>query len=171
MTEPLLDSEDEERSRQAGFTEFGVAGMLAALGVFVLVETTQISQALTSSNPIGPRLFPVVIGCFLLVVAALLAVDIARGGHGDAEAGEDVDLAHGTDWATLMGLVAVVGAGGALIPVIGFPASGALLFFGTARLLGSRRLARDVLVSVAVPVLAFLIFTEALGVYLPAGPA
>ena len=47
---------------------------------------------------------------------------------------------------------------------------GVLLFFGAARLLGSRRLVRDVLVSVAVPVVAFLLFTQVLGVYLPAGP-
>lgn len=168
MTISALD--DTSVSKRAGLSEFGVAGLLAVLGVFVLYEAAQISKSLTQSNPLGPRTIPIAVGILLLVTAALLAVDIARGGRGEAEDAEDVDLSQGADWVTLLALVALFAATGQLISVIGFPASGVLLFFGVARLLGSRRLWLDVLVSVAVPVLAFLVFTRALGVYLPAGP-
>jgi putative tricarboxylic transport membrane protein len=155
---------------RAGLSEYVVVLVLAALGALVLVEARGISTALAGNNPISPRLVPYVVGTLLLVVSVLLAADIARGGRGEAEGGEDVDLDQGTDWLTLGAAVLLFAACGQLIPRIGFPASGVLLFFGAARLLGSRRLVRDVLVSVAVPVVAFLLFTQVLGVYLPAGP-
>ncbi len=169
MTISTIDEQSTEG--RAGLSEFGVAGLLGVLGVFVLYEATRISESLTQDNPLGPKTVPIAVGVLLLVTAALLAFDIARGGRGEAEQVEDVDLSHGTDWLVLLALVALFAAAGQLIPVIGFPASGVLLFFGVARLLGSRRLWIDIVVSIAVPVLAFLLFTQALGVYLPAGPA
>ena len=160
-------SPGSQASRRAGLSEFGVVGLLAGLGVLVLVETQQISDGIGSVRTLSPRVVPYFVAVFLLLVAALLALDIVRGGRGEAEAGEDVDLSHGTEWRTLLGLAALVAASGQLIPLIGFPAAGALLFFGTTRLLGSRRLVTDLLVSIAVPLVAFLVFTEALGIYLP----
>lgn len=155
---------------RSGLSEYLVVVVLAGLGGLVLFETRGVQEALAGNNPVGPRLAPYVVGSLLLVVAVLLAVDIARGGQGEAEGGEDVDLSLGTDWLTLGGAVLLFAACGLLIPHLGFPASGILLFFGAARLLGSRRLVRDVLVSVSVPLAAFLLFTQVLGVYLPAGP-
>jgi putative tricarboxylic transport membrane protein len=155
--------------QRAGLSELGVVGLLVGLGVLVIIEAGTINESLASARTLGPKTVPYFVGGMLLVVAVLLAVDIMRGGRGEQEAGEDVDLSHGTDWLTLGGLVVLVAGVGQLIPLIGFPASGALLFFGVSRLLGSRRLWVDLVVSIAVPVLAFLLFTEVLGIYLPAG--
>ena len=154
-------------SRRAGLSEFGVVGLLAGVGVLVLVETRSISTSLAAGNTLGPRTVPYVVGGMLLVVAVLLAVDIARGGRGEQETGEDVDLSHGTDWRVMLGLAGLVAGAGQLVPLVGFPAAGALLFFGASRLLGSRRLWLDLTVSIVLPVLAFLLFTEVLGIYLP----
>ncbi len=161
------DSSGPRSSRRAGLSEFAVVGLLAGLGVLVLVETQQISDGVGSMRALSPRVVPSFVAAFLLVIAALLALDIARGGRGEQESGEDVDLSHGTGWRTLLALAALVAASGQLIALIGFPAAGALLFFGTTRLLGSRRLLVDLTVSVAVPLVAFLVFTEGLGIYLP----
>lgn len=158
-------------TQRAGLSEFGVAGLLAVLGVVVIYEASQVSTALARVGSLGPKTVPYIVGGLLLVVAVVLAVDIARGGRGAEEEGEDVDLSSGTDWRTLLTLIAIFAAAGQLIPIIGFPASGVLLFFGVSRVLGSRRLWLDVVVSLAVPLLAFFLFTQALGVYLPAGPA
>jgi len=171
MNAPTLqsspDTESPGRPPRAGLSEFGVVGLLAGLGVLVLVETQKISEALTAGRTLGPRVAPYFVGGLLLVVAALLAIDILRGGRGEQESGEDVDLSHGTDWKTLLALAVVVVAAGQLIPLIGFPTAGALMFFLVSRLLGSRRLVLDMVVSVAISVLAFLLFTQALGIYLP----
>lgn len=163
-------STESQPALRAGLSEYVVSLVMTALGVVILIEARGISEAIAGNNPVGPRLVPYVVGVLLIVVAALLAVDIARGGRGEAESGEDVDLSEGTDWLTLAAAVVLFIAAGQLIPIIGFPASGVLLFFGMVRLLGGRKLWRDALVSVAVPLIAFWLFTEALGVYLPAGP-
>lgn len=157
------------RPARAGLSEYLVAALLAAIGVLVLLETVQV-RAASTMDPIGPRAVPYAVSALLLVVAVLLALDIARGGRGEEEAGEDVDLSQGTDWLILAGVVVLLVGCGQLIPLIGFPASGVLLFFGMTRLLGGRHLVRDLLVSLIVPIAAFVLFTQGLGVYLPAGP-
>ena len=171
LTAARPDPSGPQPNRRAGFSEFGVVGLLAGLGVLVLIETRQISDGIGTMRTLSPRVAPYFVAGFLLVVAALLALDIARGGRGEQESGEDVDLSHGIEWRTLLGLAALVAGAGQLIPLIGFPAAGALLFFGASRLLGSRRLVLDLVVSIVVPVVAFLVFTEALGIYLPIGRA
>jgi putative tricarboxylic transport membrane protein len=171
LTAARPEASGPQPNRRAGYSEFGVVGLLAGLGVVVLIETQQISDSIGTVRTLSPRVVPYFVAAFLLVVAALLALDIARGGRGEQESGEDVDLSHGTEWRTLLGLAALVAGAGQLIPLIGFPAAGALLFFGTTRLLGSRRLVVDLVVSIVVPVVAFFVFTEALGIYLPIGRA
>jgi len=154
-------------TQRAGYSEYGVVGLLAAIGALVLVETPKIREPLVSHGTLSPRVMPYFVGGMLLVVAALLAFDILKGGRGEPEAGEDVDLSHGTDWKILFALAVLIAGCGQLIPIIGFPISGALLFFGVARLLGSRKLVLDVVVAVVLSVLAFLLFTQFLGVPLP----
>ena len=67
---------------------------------------------------------PVVLGVALLVIAVLLARDVLRGGHGEAEGGEDVDLSHPSDWRTVLLLIAAFLANVVLIDRVGFPISG-----------------------------------------------
>lgn len=153
--------------KRGGYSEYGVVGLLAGLGVLVLIETQSIKESLAGQHTLGPRIAPYFVGGMLLVVAAFLALDIARGGRGEQEAGEDIDLSHGTDWITLSALAALVAGTGQLIPLIGFPLAGMILILGVVRLLGSRRLLVDLLVSAGLSVSAFLLFTEVLGIYLP----
>jgi putative tricarboxylic transport membrane protein len=159
----------EAQGKRAGRSEYGVVGLLAGLGVLVLVETQSITESLASARTLGPRVVPYFVAGLLLVVAALLLVDLLRGGHGYQEEGEDVDLSHGTDWKTLLALAAFIAGAGQLIPLVGMPIAGSLLFFGVIRLLGGHKLWLDALVSIVVPLLGFLLFTEGLGLYLPGG--
>ena len=57
----------------------------------------------------------------------------------------------------------------AVLEPLGFPVAAALLFFGVAAALGSRRWARDAGIAVVLSVLVFLAFARGLGVGLPAG--
>jgi putative tricarboxylic transport membrane protein len=113
---------------------------------------------------------PILVGSLLLVVAVLLARDVLRGGRGEAEGGEDIDLAAPADWRTVLLLCGAFLANAALIGVVGFPISGAILFWGAAYALGSRNLVRDPLIAAGLSVLTFLIFNNLLGVPLPGGP-
>ncbi|MNC87836.1 Tripartite tricarboxylate transporter TctB family protein [compost metagenome] len=57
-----------------------------------------------------------------------------------------------------------------LIEPLGFPAAGALLFWGAAYALGSRRFDRDPLIAATLSLVTYVVFNELLGVPLPGGP-
>ena len=156
--------------RLRGRSELGVSVLLAALGALVLYDASRIPTDFTQRGPVGPAAVPVVLGVALLVIAVLLARDVLRGGHGEAEGGEDVDLSHPSDWRTVLLLIAAFLANVVLIDRVGFPISGALLFWGSAYALGSRHWVRDPLIAVALSVITYLIFSRGLGIGLPGGP-
>ncbi|WP_206792603.1 tripartite tricarboxylate transporter TctB family protein [Amycolatopsis sp. MtRt-6] len=151
-------------------SELGVSAVLVGLGVLVLVDALTIHTDFAQRGPIGPKAVPVVVGSLLIVVALLLARDVLRGGRGEAEGGEDVDLSAPADWRTVLLLCAAFLANAALIGVAGFPISGAVLFWGAAYALGSRHFVRDPLIAAGLSVATFLIFNNLLGVPLPGGP-
>lgn len=152
----------------AGRAEVGLALLLLALGIFLLVATTTI-QTPVNANTIGPKFFPTVVAGLLIFVSIWLTVDVLRGGHGEIEAGEDVELGSTSDWTTLAILSVVFLAHAALIEPLGFPVAATVLFFGVGAALGSRRWARDLVIAVVLAVLVFLLFVRVLGVGLPAG--
>ncbi|MFF2851833.1 tripartite tricarboxylate transporter TctB family protein [Streptomyces sp. NPDC058001] len=151
-------------------SELGVCALLLALGVLVLTDALTMDVDLTQRGPVGPRTVPLFVGGALLVVAVLLAVDVLRGGHGEAEGGEDIDLAEPADWRTVLLLTGVFLATAVLIDPLGFPIAGALLFWGAAFALGSRRLDRDPLIAAVLALVTFVVFDRLLGVPLPGGP-
>jgi putative tricarboxylic transport membrane protein len=170
MTFSPMSTVTRERVREGlrGKAELGVAAGVVVLGGFLLVETTTINAPATS-NALGPRFFPTFIGFLLLGCGVWLAVDVLRGGRGDPEAGEDIDLSRSSDWRSVGLVSAVFLLHALLLAPLGWPIAGALLFWGVAASLGSRNWLRDGAVSVLLAVAVYLIFTRALGVYLPGG--
>lgn len=155
--------------RLAGRSELGVAVFLAVLGVLVLVDALGLRSPYSQSDPVGPKTVPFVVAGLLAVCAVVLAVDVLRGGRGEAEGGEDVDLTHPTDWRTVLPLVAVFAANIALVDTLGWVLSGTLLFFGSVVALGSRHYLRDLVISVLLALGSFYGFYLGLGIPLPAG--
>jgi putative tricarboxylic transport membrane protein len=155
--------------RFRGKSELGVCVFLAGLGALVLWDASQTSRNLVQRGPVGPTAIPIGIGIALIVLAVLLARDVLRGGHGESEAGEDVDLSHPSDWRTVLLLIAAYLVNVALIERLGWPISGALLFWGAAYALGSRNFLRDPLIAFALSFLSYFVFARQLGIGLPAG--
>jgi putative tricarboxylic transport membrane protein len=166
MTEKTTETTPEKKD----LSELGICALLAVLGVLVLVDAINIPTDFAQRGPVGPKAVPVVVGALLLVVAVLLARDVLRGGRGEAEGGEDVDLSAPSDWRTVLLLSAAFLANAALIGVVGFPISGAVLFWGAAYALGSRAFVRDPLIAAGMSILTFVLFNNLLGVPLPGGP-
>src|SRR6476620_3372191 len=65
--------------------QYGLCAGLAALGAYVLFDASRLGAVSSSNDPLGPKPMPILLGVLLLVVSAFYAVDIARGGHGEAE--------------------------------------------------------------------------------------
>jgi putative tricarboxylic transport membrane protein len=166
----MPDRVEPRKSWLVRHSELGVCALLLALGVLVLVDALRIHTDFAQRGPIGPKAVPIVVGSALLLVAALLARDVLRGGRGEAEGGEDVDLTAPGDWHTVLLLCGAFLANAALIDVAGFPISGAILFWGAAYALGSRHFVRDPLIAAGLSVVTFLTFNNLLGVPLPGGP-
>ena len=120
-------------------------------------------------DPVGPRLFPYVIGAVTVLLGVLLVIATLRGDVPQAEGGEDIDLRHPADWTTVLKLVGVLLFTVLTISFLGWAVSGALLFVGSAWSLGSRTLVRDVIVGFVLSVASWYFFHEGLGVILPAG--
>ncbi|MET9954728.1 tripartite tricarboxylate transporter TctB family protein [Streptomyces sp. NPDC006339] len=151
-------------------SELGVGVVLLLLGVLVLTDALTMAVDVGGRGPVGPRTVPVVVGAGLIVVAVLLTADVLRGGRGEAEGGEDVDLTEPGDWRTVLLLAGVFLGFAVLIGPLGFPVSGALLFWGAAYALGSRHLPRDPLIAAALSLVTYVVFNNLLGVPLPGGP-
>jgi putative tricarboxylic transport membrane protein len=156
------------RRSRAGLSELGVSALLAGLGVLVLVDALSL-RATSAQVALGPAVVPLVVAGGLLACAVVLTYDVVRGGRGEAEGGEDVDLTHGSDWRTIGLLVAVFVANMVLIERLGFVISGALLFGGCALVLGSRRWLLTAIAAVLLSLATFYLFVVGLGIRLPAG--
>lgn len=149
--------------------QFGLAAALGVAGVVVVVDAARIGAVTSSNDPVGPRAMPFLVGALLVVVAVLYAVDIARGGIGEAEAGEDVELGHGADWRTVAILAGAFALNAVLIEPLGWVISGALLFAMSAFALGNRHHVRGLAIGLALSLTTFYAFAIGLGVNLPAG--
>ncbi|MEK0154203.1 tripartite tricarboxylate transporter TctB family protein [Arthrobacter oryzae] len=156
-------------SRLKGRSELGVALLLGAAGALVIADAARIVTPYSQSDPVGPKTLPFIVGGLLLVCSVMLAVDVLRGGQGEAEGGEDVDLTHPADWKTILPLVGAFVANILLIDWAGWVISGSILFWGSVWALGGRRYIRDGLISVALSLLTFYGFYLGLGIALPAG--
>jgi len=142
---------------------------LAALGLLVVVQALLLPESRIVRGPVGPAAVPLVVGALLVVVGAALAVDVKRGGRGEPEGGEDVELTGGSDWRTIAMLTAAFLANALLIESLGWVISGAILFWGSAFALGSRHYVRDAVIAFALSIGSFYLFALGLGIVLPPG--
>ncbi|PRB40577.1 hypothetical protein CQ020_16035 [Arthrobacter sp. MYb23] len=152
-----------------GRAELGVALLLGAVGVLVFLDANGLVTPYSQSDPVGPKTVPFIVSGLLIICAILLAINVLRGGKGEAEGGEDVDLAHPADWKTILPLAGAFILNILLIDWAGWVISGTVLFWGSVLALGSRHYIRDGLISVALALLTFYGFYLGLGIALPAG--
>ncbi|MEU1839301.1 tripartite tricarboxylate transporter TctB family protein [Micromonospora chersina] len=167
--DPAVDAAIEPAPRPDR-AQYGVVAVLALVGGFVIFDaTTRVGSAINTADPIGPKPVPILLGVLLLVIAVIYAVDVARGGAGEPEAGEDVDLSLPIDWRTVLLLVGAFLVNAVLIDRLGWVISGTILFWGSAYALGNRHYVRNLLIAVALSLITFYTFAIGLGVDLPAG--
>ena len=165
----MATSDDRTATEPAAVdkAQYILAAVLAVVGIYTIVDARGLNVGF--GDPVGPRVFPYVIGAGMIVLAALLAVATARGDVAEGEAGEDIDLSSPPDWATVGKLVAVLVLNVLFVGLLGWAVTGALLFAGCAWALGSRTLLRDLIVGAVLSVGSWYFFYVGLDVPLPPG--
>ena len=144
-----------------------VAAALLGFSLIALVQVFEIRQG-AGYSAVGTTFFPLVVVIGLLLFSAILFLrttilldrDLAEQAAAEEAA---------THWLTV-GLTAMVLTlyAFALRP-LGYVVATSLFFPGVARVLGSRRPARDFIVAVVLSLIIYVSFTRFLGVRLPAG--
>jgi putative tricarboxylic transport membrane protein len=148
--------------------ELGLAVMVLALGVFVIVGTADVTAA-GSALGLGPRFFPALVGGAMLLIGLFYVLDVLRGGHGDPEDAEDADPGARADWRTVALVSVIFLAFAGLLDLLGWIIAGALLFFGLSVTLGAAHRLRAGVIAILLSTLTYLMFVKGLGVTLPAG--
>ena len=147
--------------------QYGVAGLLLVVGTYTLYDASTLTVGF--GDPVGPRLFPLVVGAVLVALSVMLAVATARGSRPEPDGGEDVDLTAPADWTTVARLVGVILVVMVSVDLLGWALAGAVLFAGSAWCLGSRTVVRDVIVGLVLAVGSWYAFYVGLGIPLTPG--
>jgi putative tricarboxylic transport membrane protein len=149
--------------------QYIVCVVLVAVGAFLIYDALSLEAGFAKVDPVGPRLFPIVIGGILILLAVVLAVAIPRGSVGEADAGEDVDPNTPGDWRTVGLLVGLFVAVIVLVEPLGWVITSALMFAGAATVLGNRHYVRNIVIGAVLALISFYGFYSGLGIPLPAG--
>jgi len=156
----------EPAGRNTG--ELALTVLLAGLGLYLVLDASSIAVP-GSTNTVGPRFFPYLVGGLVLATAVALGVRVFRGDRGPADESEDVDLTAGTSWRAVAIIAVAFLAHALLINVVGWPLAVALMFGVVAWALGARGIVRPLLAGGVTAVVVWIVFVKALGVALPGG--
>lgn len=152
-----------------GRSELGVALLLAVLASVIGFDTAHIPDTAINAGVMGPKVVPNIIAVALGLCSIALTLSVLRGGHAEAEEGEDIDLTLPAHWPTVFGLAGVILAYALTLDFLGFVVSSTLLFYGAALLLGSKRYWWALVIGALLAVGVFYGFVLGLGIPLPAG--
>jgi putative tricarboxylic transport membrane protein len=183
------------KPQASGMAELVVPAILVAIAVFLIIGTANMVQPPSVQRP-GPTFFPGIIIALLLVMAALSTVQTLRTvrarragllqdeqeAHLDAD-GDPIEeippdpppgrepwpVGAVTDWRAVLTVLGSLVAFMVLLRPVGWIVAAAVLFWGVAYALGSRRPLFDVSVALVMSSVIQLTFGYLLGLNLPAG--
>lgn len=163
------DATNDVADKRVDKAQYLVCAVLVAVGAFLIYDAVTLEAGFAKVDPVGPKLFPMVIGVVLVLLAIVLAIAIPRGSVGEADAGEDVDPNTPGDWRTVGLLVALFVAVIVLVDPLGWVITATMLFAGAATILGNRHYVRNLVIGLALSLISFYAFYSGLGIPLPAG--
>jgi putative tricarboxylic transport membrane protein len=147
-------------------SEFLVVGVLTGLAGLLLWDTLTAPAQSMERGPLGPTVFPIVVGCMLLACAIGIAIDLLRGGQGQPEEGTVDDRSDWVTWAVILGAMLLAAVA---VEPLGWVLAGGAMFYLCVYAFGSRKHISDLLVSAVMALGSFYFFYSVLGINLPAG--
>ncbi len=155
-------------SKTAAKGELVFTSFLFVVAVTVLVDTA----GMTKSNAVGfvgPEVFAYMVGGLLLVLSGAQIIAVLRGERGTPEGVEGGIAVSDPNWKAFGILVSGVVLFALLMPIVGFPIMGAVLYFLVAKAIGAKRTLRTAIIAVLLSGSVFFAFNEGLQLQLPSG--
>lgn len=155
-------------SKTAAKGELVFTSFLFVVAVTVLVDTA----GMTKSNAVGfvgPEVFAYMVGGLLLVLSGVQIIAVLRGERGTPEGVEGGVAVSDPNWKAFGILISGVVLFAFLMPIIGFPIMGAVLYFLVAKAIGAKRTLRTAIIAVLLSASVFIAFNEGLQLQLPSG--
>jgi putative tricarboxylic transport membrane protein len=159
----VIDSNKSAAKGELVFTSF-----LFVVAVVVLVDTA----GMTKSNAVGfvgPEVFAYIVGGLLFVLSGAQIVAVLRGERGTPEGVEGGVAVSDPNWKAFGILAAALVLYTLLMPILGFPIMGAVLYFMVAKAIGAKHNLRTALIAVLLSITIFFAFNEGLQLQLPSG--
>lgn len=156
----------DSESSPLGF--FALSALAAAVSTYLLVGALTMQIPETSTSP-GPLFFPtivIVLGYALTVALGIRGWRHLRSAGGSAPAAPEPTV---RNWRALALAVGTFAGFVLVLDALGWLISGALLFWGLAASLGSRRPVFDLAIALIVSSIVQLVFSAGLDLYLPVG--
>ena len=121
------------------------------------------------SSIVSPQTFPFMVAAFTSLVGLLLFIDVIRGNHGIPDGDEAGDPLIPVNYKTLMIVAAAIALHVILLQIAGYIVAATVCFSGVAYGFGSRKIIKDLFVSLAFSIIVYISFTRGLNINLPSG--
>ena len=159
----MINSNKSAAKGELVFTSF-----LFVVAVTVLVDTS----GMTKSNAVGfvgPEVFAYIVGGLLLVLSGAQIIAVLRGERGTPEGVEGGVAVSDPNWKAFGLLALALVLYSFLMPILGFPIMGAVLYFMVAKAIGAKHNLRTAIIAVLLSLAIFFAFNEGLQLQLPSG--
>ncbi|MTA16294.1 MAG: hypothetical protein F2524_03525 [Actinobacteria bacterium] len=151
-----------------GKSELAFASSLFLLGIFVAWDTSRMDIP-QGSSIVSPQTFPYIVAAFTSLIGLGLILDLLRGNHGTPDGDESGAPLIPVNYRTLLIVAAAIGLHVILLQTAGYIVAATICFFGVSYGFGSRKYAKDFLVSLIFAVIVYFSFTKGLNINLPSG--
>ena len=121
------------------------------------------------SSIVSPQTFPYMVAAFTSLVGIGLLLDVLRGNHGTPDGDEPGDPLIPVNYKTLLIVAVAISLHVILLETAGYIIAATVCFLGVAYGFGSRKILKDLFVSLAFAVVVYFAFTKGLNINLPSG--
>ena len=149
-------------------SELAFASSLLLISLVVLWDTNRAVDPVINVS-VSPKLFPYIVGYFLLGLSILLIIQILRGNIATPEGASEGSVIAKSDFVAFLIVVGSIISFVLLINLAGFIISTALTFFGITLAFKVEKKSQSLIISIIFSTVVYLSFTKFLSVNLPAG--
>ncbi len=149
-------------------SELVFASSLLLISLVVLWDTNRAVDPVINVS-VSPKLFPYIVGYFLLGLSILLIIQILRGNIATPEGASEGSIIAKSDFVAFLIVVGSIISFVLLINLTGFIISATLTFFGITLAFKVENKVHSLIISIIFSTVVYLSFTKFLSVNLPAG--